>query len=113
MRQFPDYPFGVIRSAMHSVAGWAMVIGVSLVLGIWLGLMIDAADFVPPRDVLLTIFLLPYAWIFCVPVFVGYGVTAIAWYLPLRYESGRLKLAMALVHLIAWCAITASCLARF
>ena len=105
---FRDYSVAAVAEAIQTVVGWTAVILTTSAVGLWLGMSIASGDFVTLRDLSFVVMVLPVAWlvnpIFAVPV----AVMAVAWYLPLKIESGSLMIAAVCVNFATWLLITLS-----
>ncbi len=94
-----------IEQAVSSTLGWAAVIVGTLALGFCAGYWIGHREIMAPGRTLTAFLWLPFLWLLFPQVFLGYGVTVVAWYLPMRYESGRLRIVAASANLLVWLVI--------
>jgi hypothetical protein len=106
MPEMFDNPLDTIRAAARSVFGWGVVIVLTSSLGAWCGLAIDTGQIAGPFDILMVWYgavFIAYAFL---PAFVCMMTTAMAWIVPLQFESRWLYIVAAAVDLLVWAVMT-------
>ncbi len=103
-----DYVVDALREPIQSLVGWTVVILVTVVAGLWVGIWIGTGELPSLKIAFQALIFAPVAWLLFPRILVAFGITALAWYLPLRLESSWLGAAAALVNLIACLLVTAS-----
>jgi hypothetical protein len=94
--------------AVGTTLGWACVIIATLVAGFCIGYWIGHRAVTGAEQTLEAFAQLPLLWLGFSQMFVAYAVTALAWYLPLRYESYRLRLVAAGTNFVTWLIVVVS-----
>jgi hypothetical protein len=101
-----DYPMGAIRAVARSVFGWGLVIVLTSMFGAWAGSSIASRSIAGPFDSLMVwcgAVFIAYAFL---PAFVCMMTTAMAWIVPLQFESRWLYIVAAAVDLLVWAVMT-------
>ena len=96
------YPLSAIREAISSFFGWTAVVGLIMAVGIFLGLWIGEKRLPAPLDVISIAVALPLVWLLCPWMLAAYGLTGLAWWLPMRFESVRLQIGAAVGLFFTW-----------
>lgn len=91
-----------IDRAGSTLFTWALVILSTLLLGFLAGYWAGHGMVTSPERTLRAFALLPILWLGNAEMFIAYGVSAIAWYLPPHYESRWFRVVCAVANLIAW-----------
>ncbi len=102
------YPLSAIGNALATVAGWTGVIIITLVIGFSLGDWIghhEVRGLCATFEFMSWIFVL---WLVFPQMFIAYAVTALAWYVPIHFESVWLRLSGAIANLSTWLIVAAS-----
>jgi hypothetical protein len=97
-----------VCEAVTSTLGWTGVILLTLVAGFWAGYAIGHREFTDLAQTLTALTYVPFLWLGFSQVFFAYGVTALAWYLPLRYDSRWLRIVAAVANLLTWLVVVVS-----
>jgi len=100
-----DHPLSTIRDAVATVLGWTLVILLTVLLGFFVGYWFGHGEIKPLNTTFVAMTWLPVVWLGRPVVLIAWAVAALAWYLPIRYELGTLRLAAALVNLLTWIAV--------
>jgi hypothetical protein len=108
MAKFVDDSVGAFCDAVQSFLGWTAAIFATTVFGLWLGMSISRGEVAALGDLFFVWVFLPVAWLVSVRAAVAIGVTAVAWYLPLKIDSTRLMIAALCANFATWLAITVS-----
>ena len=90
------------REAVGSTLVWASVIIATLIAGFCAGYWIGHQGITSADKTFNAFLWLPFLWLGLPQVILGYVVTLVAWFLPLRYDSGRLRLGAAGANLVVW-----------
>jgi len=107
MRRGIGYPLSAVREAAATVVGWTIVIAVTVAAGFFVGYWLGHGEIRPLRTTFEAMVWLPVVWVGRPAVLVAYCVAALAWYVPIRYESEWLRLAAVLLNLLTWIIIIA------
>jgi hypothetical protein len=97
-----------MRDALGSAFGWACVIIATLVTGFCAGYWIGHRAVTGAEQTLKAFAQLPLLWLGFSQMFFAYVITALAWYLPLRYESHRLRFVAAGTNFVTWLIVIVS-----
>jgi hypothetical protein len=92
----------VARGALGSTLGWAGVVIATLVCGFCAGYWIGHREVTGMEKTLTAFAQLPLLWLGFSQMFLAYAVTALAWYLPLHFESYRLRIVAAGTNFVIW-----------
>jgi hypothetical protein len=104
----PDWsPLHVMLGAINTVVGWAVVIAGTLVTGFCCGYWIGHREVMGPTATLTALAWVPLVWLGQPLIFIPYGVTALAFYLPIRFESRWVQIGAVIVTFITWLIIVA------
>jgi hypothetical protein len=95
-------PLSLFCAALRSVVGWAVVIFATTLSGLWLGMSIGHRELVSPGLVFLALLISPLSWLLFPQLLIAFAITLIAWYLPRRFESTRLRVVAATANFVAW-----------
>lgn len=93
-----------ILEAVSSVLGWAATTLLTTCVGFCLGYWIGHGA-ISATQTLHAFIMIPFLWLGFWQMFVAYGVTGLAFYLPLRYEAVSLKIVAITVNLLTWSVI--------
>jgi hypothetical protein len=107
MRDSTWSPMSTILEAATTVTGWALVIAMTVVLGFCCGYWIGQGGVVGPSATFRAFVSVSFIWLGQPLLFIPYAVTALAFYLPVRFESRGLYIANAILTLFAWLIVTA------
>jgi hypothetical protein len=102
MRYGISYPLHAIRDAAATVIGWTAVIAVTTFLAFWIGVSIAVRDVVNPVEIGLAISCLPIVWVVEPQLLVLYFVTFVSWYMPIHFDSLRLRIGAVAVNSLFW-----------
>jgi hypothetical protein len=103
-----EYPFSAFWRALQTTFGWVLLITATMAAGTWLGAWIGLGER-PPLGALLGEFGgLFLAWLLFPRILVGFAVTALALYLPLKAERLWLYVSAPVVNLLVWTALMTS-----
>lgn len=91
-----------IDEAADSFMSWALVIGGTFAVGFCAGYWIGHGEITGSQRTLSALSLVPMLWMGNPEMFATYGVTVVAWYLPLHYDSRRFRVACAAANLLVW-----------
>src|SRR5690606_22337279 len=91
-----------VHSMLHTFLGWMITVLLTTFVGLWLGRCISARGWVSPHYGPALIVYSPVACLFFPQIFLDRLTLILTWHLPLRFESGRLKIIMAALNFIAW-----------
>ncbi len=103
-----NFPVSAIREAVATLLGWTVVIALTLLVGFCAGYWIGHREVTGIRQTATPLARIPLLWLGFQQMFIAYGVTALAWYLPLHFESGWLKVGSAFVNLLTWLVVVYS-----
>ena len=107
MRDNDWTPLNAILGAITSVTGWVLVISTTVVIGFCCGYWIGHREVMGPTATLQAFAWVPLVWLGQPLILVPYAVTALALYLPIRFESRWLYIGAVIVTLLAWLVIVA------
>jgi hypothetical protein len=107
MRDSDWSPLDAILGAITSVVGWAFVITGTLVTGFCCGYWIGHWEVMGPTATLTAFAWVPVVWLGQPLIFIPYVVTALAFYLPIRFESTWLRLGAVIATFLAWLIVVA------
>lgn len=107
MRWGIGYPLAAICEAVATFNGWTIVTALTVVLGFSVGYWIGHGQLMSPRMTFEAMLWLPVVWLGRPSVLIAYGTTALAWCLPIYWESERLRWGAWAVNLVAWIVIIA------
>lgn len=91
-----------LRNALTSTLGWAAVILATFVVGVCAGYWLGHGTVMSAERTFKMFLWLPFLWLNFPEMFLAYGVMALAWYLPLCYESRSLRIVAAGANLLVW-----------
>jgi hypothetical protein len=100
-----DDPVSVFHAALRSVVGWTLVIFATMLCGLWLGTPLARGKFESLDLVFGMLILSTFAWLVFPEVVIGFAVSGMAWYLPLRFESTPLRIGAGFASFVAWFAL--------
>jgi hypothetical protein len=100
-------PLHVIWGAITSVLGWTVVIMCIFLAGFCCGYWIGHRQVTNAAATLSALQCVPVVWMVDARMFIAYVVTALAIYLPLRYESRWLHLCAAVATFLTWLVVVA------
>lgn len=106
MPQNENDPLAVIGGALRSVVGWAVVIFTTFLAGFWIGMSIGTGKLATPDDVFAAVLLTTFGWLVFPQLALAFLVSLLVWALPLKIDSGRLRLVAACANLVAWLGVT-------
>jgi hypothetical protein len=109
----PDNPLSIFWSALCTVVGWALVTLGTSFLGVWVGLSIEAGAVVPPDLAFFALVLAAWACLVRPQILLSLAVSLVAFYLPLRIDSTRLRVGAAVVNFLAWLGMSIWVVASF
>ncbi len=98
-------PISLFLGLIQSMLGWAFAIFITQVLGFWLGLCLGSGELYSPCNALLSFPLCAVGWVLFPQFLIAVGVTALCWYLPIRFEGARLRLYAAAANLVVWAVV--------
>lgn len=107
--QWISYPLGPFVSAIETLVGWFIAVLVTSWFGAGLGLVIHNGP--SPISLFLlfwAIVISPMLWLVVPLVLVAYASALIAWYLPMHYESTRLRLWCLGINMVVWVIVFAT-----
>ena len=100
-----DAAVSAVGQAAETLVGWSVAILVTLLLGVWTGLTLAEAEPASPLLVLGVVVAAPFAWLVLPQMLIVFAVTAAAFYLPLKIESGWLMIVAAAANFAAWAGV--------
>ena len=107
MRDGDYFPLNVVLEAVTSVIGWVVVIVATIVVGFCCGYWIGHREVVGLAATLNAMLWVPIIWLGAPLIFIPYAVTALAIYLPTRFESLWLRLLAVTATFFAWLVVVA------
>jgi hypothetical protein len=108
MAKFVDDSVGAFCDAVQSFLEWTAAIFMTTNFGLLLGMSISHGEVAALDELFFVWVFLPVAWLVSMRVAVAIGVTAVAWYLPLKIESTRLMIAALCVNFATWLGMSVS-----
>jgi hypothetical protein len=102
-----DNPLSILWSALCTVVGWVAVILVTALFGMWLGMCIAGRALMPPEAPFVALMMYTLGWLIFPQIGIGFVVSLVAFYLPLRIDSTRLRVGAILTNVAAWLGVTA------
>ena len=100
-------PVSLFLRVIQTMLGWAIVIYVTQAVGFWLGKCLGDGKLYSPCEGLSSFPLCAVGWVLAPHLLIPLGVMALSWYLPIRFEGGRLKVYAAAANLITWTIVVA------
>jgi hypothetical protein len=107
MRDADWSPLHAILVAFTTVGGWAVVVVATMVSGFCCGYWLGHREVTGPSATLTALAWVPLVWLGQPLIFVPYGVTALAFYLPIRFETRWLHLVAVIVTFLSWLIVVA------
>jgi hypothetical protein len=107
MRDADWSPLDAILEAITSVVGWACVIAGTMVTGFCRGYWIGHREVMGPMATLTALAWVPLVWLGQPAILISYGVTALAFYLPIRLEFRWLHIGAVIATFLAWLIVVA------
>jgi hypothetical protein len=95
-------PLSIIADVVRTITGWTVVIFVTLFVGTRLGTCIGHGRLCEGFNPLAVLPLFSLAWLAFPQLLICMGVTALAWYVPIRCEGGWARIFGAAANLFAW-----------
>jgi hypothetical protein len=111
MRHGDSYPLDVIAKAATTVVGWVVVVTGTLIIGFCCGCWIGDGEVTGFHVMFYALAWVPLVWLWHPTIFIAYAVTALAIYLPMRFESIWLYLTALIATFVTWLTIVA-CIVR-
>lgn len=96
------------REAVISTFGWTGFMAGAMIVGFCAGYWIGHCEIVGPGETFAAFVLLPMIWIAFPQIIAAFVVMALAWYLPLHYDSLWLRLGAMAINAVVWLAVIAS-----
>jgi hypothetical protein len=103
----PWSPLTAIGDAITTVGGWAVIIATTFVIGFCCGYWVGHGEIMGPKATLDAMTWLPIIWLAHPTICIAYAVTALAYYVPIRFESRWLHTSAVIATLVTWVAIVA------
>lgn len=101
------YPLSAIREASETVAGWTGVIIATSIMGFFPGYWLGHGEITEFSDTLAAMVWIPIVWLGHPQMFIAYAATALAWYVPIHFESLWLRVTAAIANVLTWLIVVA------
>ena len=79
-----------------------MLIFATMLAGLWCGLLYRYHEVFWPTDLFMTLLACTMAWLVFPQVLLCWLVSGVAWYLPIRFDSMRIRLGAAGASALIW-----------
>jgi hypothetical protein len=99
MKEWPERALG---DAFSSLLGWTAAIAATLVLGFCAGYWIGHGEITSVEQTLGAFLWTPFLWLGHLEIVIAYAVLGLTWYLPLHYDSRRLRITAASANFLVW-----------
>ena len=102
MKQSFNRILRAIDAVLREKVGWSVVIALTTLVGIWVGMAFTSPKVATPWMVIQFLPVLAVACLFTPPLWPAVITTALAWYLPMKIDSGWLRFAAVCVNVGGW-----------